>query len=62
LCRFRTDFPDGFGLLVKRTQLLAHKFGLDFHHVFQILRMTEFLDKSDSSRNVFRGIAEQFFV
>ena len=34
LCRFRTNFSDGFGLLVKRTQLLAHKFGLDFHHVF----------------------------
>jgi len=33
-CRFRTNLHDGFGLLVKRTQLLAHKFGLDFHYVF----------------------------
>jgi hypothetical protein len=58
LCRFGTYLHDGFGLLVKGTQLLAYKFGLDFHHVFQILRVTEFLYQSDSSRNIVRGIAE----
>jgi hypothetical protein len=58
LCRFGTYLHDGFGLLVKGTQLLAYKFGLDFHHVFQILRMTEFLYQPDSSRNIVRGIAE----
>jgi hypothetical protein len=58
LCRFRTNLHDGFGLLCEGIQLLTHKFGLNFHHVFQIFRMTEFLYESNSSRDVVRGIAE----
>jgi hypothetical protein len=38
--RFRTHLHHGFGLLVKRIQLLAHKVGLNFHDIFQVLRMT----------------------
>jgi hypothetical protein len=40
--------------------LLAHKFSLNFHDVFQILGLAKFLDKSDSSGNIFRRIAEKF--
>ena len=43
----------GFCLLIERIQLLAHKFGLDFNDVFQILRQTKFLYKSHGSGNAF---------
>jgi hypothetical protein len=62
LCRFRTNLDDGLCLVVERIQLLAHKLGLDFHHVLEILRLAKFLYKVNSSDNVVRRTAQKFFV
>lgn len=62
LCRFGAYLDDGFCLLVKRVQLLTHKVSLNFDEIFQTLGLTKVLDKSNSSRNVFRRIAQKLFV
>jgi hypothetical protein len=57
-----TYLDNSFCLVVKRIQLLAHKFGLGFHDLFHILSLTKFLYKFDGSSNVVRRIAQNLFV